>query len=159
MTDGGEINRSRLPIETPRVRVEWSPQAGGSSEELYRVTPHSTAQIKTVTGTYDCLIQWGEILHSQQCHFGWVCGGWRELFTILLRLHTGIYVASEFLLFQFHFLSLLQARSLCLAASRPVMNNISVRNRKTGDQNCTSSSLIRCLQLLKSFDLSAENEA
>lgn len=53
----------------------------------------------------------------------------------------------------------LKAKSSCLGAGRPVMNDISARKRRSGDQNCTSSSLIRCLQLLKSFDSSAESEA
>lgn len=39
-----------------------SPHGGGSSVELKRVTPHLTAQIKRVTGTYDWLIQWGQSL-------------------------------------------------------------------------------------------------
>lgn len=54
-----------------------SPHGGGSSVELKRVTPHLTAQIKRVTGTYDCLIQWRhslqKTLHSQQCHLALLC--------------------------------------------------------------------------------------
>lgn len=70
-----------------------------------------------------------------------------------------------FLLLPFFFFSnstsfrILKASSSCLGASRPVMNDISARKRRSGDQNRTSSSLIRCLQLLKSFDSSAESEA